>query len=501
MISSDSAGDRYDGKELESDEVTESEAERQHFAELVEFENVRLQEAQLDAQLKEMELAAMKKRVQAKQRALDAAHAELDEGETLPFISITAAKSNGASVRKSAGVSVSVTQTPSRVRRPLFLSTVGRKPPTAAALQYKASVDSLPDLQEEEGPAVSSAPPLKDSEAAPSTAEMRVNYRPNVKPVTPEKFTGDDATQNERVEGWIDAVNVWLQLSGIQEAQHLVWAKSLIATSSSASEWLRQRNDELRYEGKAMTWYWLQDQLKQHYGQPSGALATAAEWQALRMGVKNADGSETGGKATWTVAAYTVLFLKYMRQLTPHSIQTDEIVIIDRYVAGIKVGYEALYKVMLGVQKVLWFDTLKEAIDAAEIAEVTLSVSRIDKRTERAASSSWEAAGGRRNRGRRQSTQEALNGVEGSSKEEGQGEGSTSEAPTPSTPSEQTRLFGFQYRGPGPKDGRYQCTEAEQRILYDNGQCYRCQTVHPVGVGTPRCTKPPCKTAPKKSLK
>jgi hypothetical protein len=498
-----------DAKQLnEFDEATESKAESHHFAEWDEFERVRLREAQLDVQMKELELRAMKKRVMDKERAIAAAYAELDGGKPPPSLSVAALtmKSTGVVVGKSAVVSVNQTPTRQSLRpQRLFQSTVGRKAPTAAAIQYKASVDSLPDLEEEDADSepVSSGRPLK--EAAPPAVEVRVSRSAvKPKPVQPEKFTGDDATQNERVEGWIDAVNVWLQLSGIEESDHLVWAKSLVATSSSASEWLRQRNDELRYEKKSMTWAWLQVQLIQHYGQPSGPVAVAAEWQALRMGVKNADGSETGGKATWTVAAYTALFLKCMRQLTTHSIQTTEVVIIDRYVAGIKQGYETLWRVMLGVQQVLWYDTLMEAIDGAENAEAAIKVSHLDKRTNRAASS-WESAPGssprRNNRGKRQSTQEALNNVEGSSKEEGQGEDSTMEAPTPSAPSEPTRVYGFVYRGAGPKDGRYPCNEAEAKIIFDNGQCYRCQTIHPVGVGTPRCTKPPCKTAPKKLLK
>jgi hypothetical protein len=337
-------------------------------------------------------------------------------------------------------------------------------------------------------------------------SEVRVPQKskgtfPNVKPVQPDKFTGDDATQNERVAAWIKAVNVWLELAKLNESEHLVWARSLIPPFSGASDWIDQRDDELLYEGKAMTWEWLQAQLIQHYGHPSGPIATAAEWQALRMGVKNADGTETGGKSTWSVAAYTALFIKYMRALTSHSIQTGEVVIIDRYVGGIKSGYEILYKAMLGVQKILWFDTLREAIDAAEIAEVTLTVSRIDKRTERAASSSAatsSAGGGRYHRGKRQTT-ETLNSIEGSTSDEGQeGVSAVDSAAAGSSQTEPMRVYGFQYRGPGPKDGRYLCKEAEQRILYDNGQCYRCQTIHPVGPSAPRCLLPPCKTAPKR---
>jgi hypothetical protein len=503
VISPDSAENEEKLRRYDSD-ATESEAELPQLSSLSEFDSVRVQEEQLDARLKEMELIVMKKRVQAKQKALEAFYAEFDAEEKFPPLSVV----ETTVALPVAASSSTETDTPARYNlRPrmlAFQSTVGRKPPTAAALLYKAGVAGLPDLAGD-GSAVNRVRPTEVKAAIPPLAEVRAPYipssRPNVRPVQPEKFTGDDATQNERVESWIKAVNVWLELADIKESQHLIWARSLIATASGASEWLTQRDDELHYEGKAMTWEWLQGQLIQHYGQPSGALAMAAEWQALRMGVKNVDGSETGGKSTWTVLAYTTLFLKYMRALTPHSIQTEEIVIIDRYVAGIKIGYETLYKVMLGVQKVLWFDTLKEAMDAAEIAEVTLTVSRMDKRTERAAlsSSSSSSAGGGRYRGKRQPT-ETLNNVEGSTREgePGDDSGAGSADSASPAPSEPTRVYGFQYRGPGPKDGRYPCKEAEQKILYDNGQCYRCQTIHPFGPHLPRCTLPPCKTAPKR---
>jgi hypothetical protein len=411
----------------ESDDVTESEADLLRFSELDEYSSFQLQEAQLDARLKEMELIALKKRVRAKQQALEAAHAEFDAEAKIPPPSVVV-KTTALSVGSSSAVNQTPARQSLRPRMLAFQSAVGRKAPTAAALLYKAGVDSLPDLANDGG-SITGVSEMK--ETVPPIAEVlerapfSSHSRPHIRPVQPEKFSGDDATQNERIERWVRAVNAWLDLSEVPAHRHLAYARSLVLTSSGADEWLGQKDDELLYEGKAMTWEWLQGQLIQHYGQPSGALAMAAEWQALRMGVKNVDGSETGGKATWTVLAYTTLFLKYMRHLTPHSVQTQEIVIIDRYVAGIKSGYDALYKVMLGVQRVLWFDTLKEAMDAAEIAEVTLTVSRLDKRTERSASSSSSSSSsgsGRGYRGKRPST-ETLNNVEGNTREEGQGGG------------------------------------------------------------------------------
>src|ERR1700721_477107 len=85
--------------------------------------------------------------------------------------------------------------------------------------------------------------------------------------------------------------------------------------------------------------------------------------EGLRMGGKKMDGTSIG-----TVAAYTALFLRSMGALTAHSVQSTDLHVIDRYVEGIKVGHVALYTVMFGKQKLLWYETLKEAIDAAEIA-------------------------------------------------------------------------------------------------------------------------------------
>ena len=49
-----------------------------------------------------------------------------------------------------------------------------------------------------------------------------------------------------------------------------------------------------------------------------------AEWQALRMGIKGADGMDTG-KSTWSVKSYTNRFFHYMRHLTGHTAQTSDV--------------------------------------------------------------------------------------------------------------------------------------------------------------------------------
>jgi hypothetical protein len=263
----------------------------------------------------------------------------------------------------------------------------------------------------------------------------------------------DDAIQNERVERWIVAVNSWLGRGRVPPEERLLCALSLFSTSGSASVWIGHKEDELEYAGKMMTWDWLQCQLMEHYGSPSGKLAMATEWQTLRMGVKSTDGTVTGGKSTATVAAYTALFIQYMRALTAHNVNTSDILVIDRYVDGIKLGYEELYTVMLGEQKVLWFDSLTEAIDAAEIAEVTIKVSRM-----RHLSPADETL---------RNTEEGISEEEERMSEEGVGDEEVeadSEPPSPAPPSD-ARIYGLIYRGSGSEEWIRPLTEEEVREL------------------------------------
>ena len=478
---------RHDSQATESD------------MDLDEETRLQMQEDAMNQRIHQLQLTAIKQRLTIKARQLDALEAEAETHRRI-IAGVQAAPSlpAGAPVVPTAAEVATPARFNLRPRMLAFQSTIGRKPPTAAALQYQAGVDGLPNR----GTSVSLLDKAKEVEPPDEVQSVRrivtgeSRSKSAVKPVQPVMFTGDDATQNERVDSWVRAVDSWLKLGQIPADQHLEYARSLFSTSGTACLWLGQKDDELEASDKDMTWDWLRTQVIQHYGSPSGALAMASEWQVLRMGVKNVDGSETGGKSTWTVMAYTALFLRYMRGLTSHSVQTNDVLVIDRYVAGIKSGYEALYKVMLGVQKVLWFDTLKEAIDAAEIAEVTLTVSRIDKKAERSSSSSASSSG-RNYRGggpSRRPPTDSLNSVEGTTTtgEEGDEKGSASAAP-----SEPMRVFGFRYHGPGPTDGRHPLTESQARMLYEERRCYRCYKVHPLGPGTPRCSNPPATTAPK----
>ena len=207
------------------------------------------------------------------------------------------------------------------------------------------------------------------------------------------------------------------------------------------------------------------------------------EWQALRMGIKGADGTDTG-KSTWSVKSYTNRFLHYMRLLTTHTMQTSDVLVIDRYVMGIRTGYELLYRVMLGVQRVLRFASLQEAISAAEEAEAEISISKISARPSSSSSPRYGEGAGRGAGGGRAPTG-SLNNLQGEYDNEGEGQET---AP-------RTEVNGFRYN-PGPADGRHKLTEKEQRMLYDEKRCYRCYEQHPVGQRAATCTKPVMKTAP-----
>ena len=136
-----------------------------------------------------------------------------------------------------------------------------------------------------------------------------------------------------------------------------------------------------------MTWEWLQGQLIDDFGRSTGVLAQKAEWLALTMGIKNSDGSESGGKSTYTVKAYTTHFTRLMRALTTHTPLTDDLATIDRYNEGIRIGCPAIWAEMKGMHAVLSYDTLSEAISAAQVAESALSARDIQHSSIRTATS------------------------------------------------------------------------------------------------------------------
>ena len=327
-------------------------------------------------------------------------------------------------------------QTPPRApppRRSLFHSATGRRPPNATTVARQASIDQLPDIAPV-GDTVSVvvapiiAPAVAGSGRAsnvthvlPAASEAnRAPYRATVS--KPEKFSGDDPVQNQRVASWVAEINRFLRLSKVPIEDHLDTARSYVVSKGSAEEWITAKEEEVACSGKQLTWVWLQAELIQHYAQPSGPAAMQAEWQALRMGIKGADGMDTG-KSTWTVQSYTNRFLHYLRQLTEHTAQTSDILVIDRYVQGIRTGYEPLYTGMLGVQKVLRFASLQEAITAAEEAEADISIVRNAARTSAPYSSSsfrYRDGAGRASGSDRAAT-ESLNNLQGSAARRGKG--------------------------------------------------------------------------------
>jgi hypothetical protein len=405
---------------------------------------------------------------------------------------------------------VTVNQTPAhsslRPRQLAFdKSALSRKAPSAAAVAHRASVDALPDVPTVQvivtptvvGSGRVIAPTITTIIPAAPAAVVSTTPR-GVTPPKVEKFTGDDAVQNSRVENWVEAVNRWMSLSNVAPEQYLDYALSHLPAGGSASEWVQQRKDEVAHSHKLMTWEWLQAQLIQHYSQPVGRAAMQTEWQGLRMGVRNADGANTG-KATRTVAAYTNRFLYYMRALTNHSVQTTEVLVIDRYVHGIRVGYTGLYDAIMVAQRTPSprFDTLQDAIDAAQDAEADLAIKGIVAATELSSSSSSSPGSGRFRSNRRFGS-DAVNSLQGedSYNDEGRGEDSPSPAPSKAAAKAATQLFGFRFMTL-PNDGRYKLSEKEQRMLYDQRRCYRCYEGHPVGPRHPVCEKPVMKTAPK----
>jgi hypothetical protein len=355
-----------------------------------------------------------------------------------------------------------VPSTPARVLTPVNRSLFSPssasvyKAPSAAAIAKKQSIDSLPPLSYSlPSPAPLPSDPIVSSENPPRTPY-------SVKPTPPVKFTGDKEVQNADVEQWIDEANIYFDLSRIPPSDHLSQAKGLL--TGYALKWLREKREEVEAAGRVMTWEWLQVQLIDEFGRSNGVAAQQAEWLALRMGVENADGSRVGGKSTYTVKAYTAQFTRLMRSLTSHTLLTTDLLVIDRYLQGIRVGYSALWAEMKGMHSVLIYDSLADAINGAQIAESALAVGKMQQ------SSSSPSF-----RSRHSSAQ--VNNLQQQTEDEGH----TSPPSSPGAPSSKKgrkpQLNGFVYR-PITEEGRFPQTEAQQRMLYDERRCFRCYLVH-----------------------
>jgi hypothetical protein len=475
-----------------------SDTEPEQEAEVDEDEFLR----QEQARLKEMEAT------------LRTAKLRRDVERRAATVAALLAEEDGSNAAPEAAAAVVVNQTPARSNlRPrvlAFQSTVGRKAPSPAALAQQASINALPDIAPTSKPVTVVVTPTiavgSGRVSAPSVVTVvpvapASVAAPRLTVPKPEKFSGDDPTQNERVESWVGEVDRWLRLSKVPPELHLDLARSYITSTGNAGEWILQKEEEAAHAGKEMTWAWLQLQLVQHYAQPSGVAAMQAEWQALRMGVwdKNAEGADKG-RSTRTVKAYTNRFLHYMRRLTSDTSQTGSILVIDRYVAGIREGYEALYRVMLGVQPVLRFATLQEAVEAAELAEVDLAIRKTTTRTSTSSvlSSPWGAGGRPGGRGKDRLGTETLNNLQGEASDEGETE---TGSPPSRKSTKKAQVFAFVFNpATQPKDGRYELKQKEGQMLYNERRCFRCHQEHPTGRDKPPCTNPMAKTAPQ-SLK
>ena len=458
------------------------------------------EEEVLDAELEQQRLAELVSRVEAKRKAV------AEGRESLAALAAAAAAPTpsqlramrpaprasmgfGEPDRSGHAAAAALVQTPARYPSQRALlelqATVNKKTPSARSLLHQAYLDNLPLLGSSQRMDISSAPLSRGSASRmPKTA-------------TPTKFTGDNPSQNETIQRWVETVNAWLGVQNIPVSHHLVYARGFIESHGSASTWLLAKDAEVLGAGREMTWEWLQMQLVSHFSQQSGIPAMQAEWEGLRMGEKNADGTETGGKATRTVNNYTSRFLSLMRQLTPHDVRTTDMLVIAHYVSGIREGYEALYRAMKGTELVLRFSTLAEAIERAELAEIDLNISKKERARSSSSTSSssggQSTAGGRyNNRGGRGTTakggsQATVNNTQGEDRSEGESESQQSvKAKSHSASANTTQVYGFVFR-PDSSHGRHVLTEAEQRMLYQERRCYRCYKVHPVGRDTPRC--------------
>lgn len=306
-------------------------------------------------------------------------------------------------------------------------------------------------------PAIDLPEPVRSS----SSSSVHRQYKP------PVKFTGDKDTQNAAVEQWIIEVNKYMKLTRVPLNEQLEDATYLL--SGYALKWYVEKTEELEEEGLSMTWEWLQGQLIEDFGRSTGQVAERAQWAVLVMGIKNTDGTHTGGKATYTVKGYTDLFTRFMKSLTSHSILTREIVLIDRYTKGIEIGYPALWDEMKAQSKQSidpQYVTLAEAITAAELAESALAVSKIQRSS---VSSSHH----------HRAHQTRVNHMESTTDDSSSPPRSPVSRRRQKKPSTLT-ANGFAYRPVGSDEGRYRLTESEQRALYDQNRCYHCyQPRHP----------------------
>ena len=363
-----------------------------------------------------------------------------------------------SAVQASASVPLAtpVRSMPVSVNRTLFNTHVAptyKAPLSAAIVAKRQSLANLPPM--------SSSPVVPPIAVAVPTDPVPL-IRERIKHTPPAKFTGEKESQNADVEEWIDEANIYFELSHVPVSEHLNQVRGLF--SGYALKWFREKREEVQAVQKEMTWAWLQVQLIEEFGRSTGVAAQQAEWLALRMGIENSDGTKTGGKSTYTVKAYTAHFTRLMRALTQHTVLTNDMLVIDRYLEGIRVGYSALWKEMRGNHAVFSYDTLAEAITGAQVAESALAVGKINP----SLSSHTHRF--------RSPMSVQVNHIQSET------DNSTSpyDSPSNDTYKEAPRrqINAFVYK-PITEEGRYRLSEAQQRKLYDSRLCYRCYSSHP----------------------
>jgi hypothetical protein len=302
-------------------------------------------------------------------------------------------------------------------------------------------------------------------------------FRRPIRVPVPKEFSGVDDEQNREVEAWVMKLEGYMSHERLAEADRLLVALQFL-TGTNSTKWYTRKLEELKTAGKVATWAFIRDELICDYGQSNSVLAKEVEWKELRMGVKEA----VGVKATWTVKQYTDLFVSLMRDCSSHDLNTKDILVIDRYVSGIQLGYPSLYIAMKGAEQILKYITLAEAKEGAEYAEIALHTVRKSLASSRVSGRSAFPT----------SASRSPAGIEVSNL---YGELEDDAAAT-SGGEEQPGVSVNVFTARPSSDGRHHLTPAEKALLYEGKRCYRCYAVHPFGPGKPRCSKPVQKVAP-----
>lgn len=393
--------------------------------------------AALDEQIAQVRVSTLQQQLDTKRAALDAL--------------LLSAVSSSSSVSPSTPVRV-----PLAVNRTLFnlhSASTFKAAPTVATLAKRQSIANLPTIS---------------SSVVPRIPAPTVSVSPHpVRHAPPTKFSGSKEEQNAAIAEWIDEANIYLRLSRIAASEHLDHVEGML--TGYALKWLREKKEEVEAAHRAMTWDWLQVQLIDEFGRSSGVAAQQAEWLALRMGTENGDGTRVGGKATYTVKDYTGHFNRLMRALTQHTLLTTDLLVIDRYLQGIRTGYTALWVEMKGNHSVLSYESLSDAITGAQVAESALAVGKMQHSPPSSSSSSSYRS--------RHTAQ--VNNLQGEPDTE------DTSSPPPRSPAARKEKEGrkvqvnaFVYK-PVTEEGRYKLTETQARNLYDHRRCYRCYESHP----------------------